>query len=273
MNRVLLGINYISRHQHLALAVFIVLLSAFNSASASPINNEVQTETGNPSTKFNTTKLSSLLKNQLVPASPGLVNCRVEKCLALTFDDGPDNETTPKVLDVLKQRAAPATFFVLGSKVGGHSELVRRISAEGHEIGNHSWSHHSFTKMRSEQMRGEYDQTNAALQVAGVAPPRIFRPPYGAINSRVLATLPVPIILWNTDPQDWASDMHVKKEVDSVVGAAIPGGIVVLHDTKKGTADALPEMIKQLRASGYKLVTISQLLELNGNSQGVYYGR
>jgi peptidoglycan/xylan/chitin deacetylase (PgdA/CDA1 family) len=266
----------IGLQNHLVTALFLVVIAAvfsITSPTQTTSDSVEVTETGNPSVLFDAGKLSSYLRHQVLPSKPGIINCYVEKCIALTFDDGPENDTTPKILDELKAQAAPATFFVLGSKVHDHAKLVRRIHTEGHELGNHSWAHQPFTKLKPEQMVAELNQTNQAVSDTGVPAPKLFRPPYGSINRKVTDTLNVPIILWNTDPQDWSPSMGAKQEVSAVVNSVHAGSIVVLHDTKKGTAEALPEMIRQLRSAGFKLVTVSQLLSLSDTSRGVYYSR
>lgn len=261
--------------QHLIVAVFVVLLSAAYSAITPPKLEASQleaTEVGNPSVLLDTTKLSRALAAFVVPTISGVTNCRVDQCVALTFDDGPDPVTTPQILDALEKEAAPGTFFVIGNKIAGHEALVRQIEQEGNELGNHSWAHPFFTKIKPEQMRTEIDTTNQAFQRAGVHVPHIFRPPYGAVNRKVLDTVHEPIVLWNTDPHDWHAGTTPAQEAQATIATVHNGSIVVLHDTKASTAAALPFIIEGLRAKGYKLVTVSQLLELHPGSTGVYYG-
>lgn len=261
--------------QHLVVAVFVVLLSAAYTTLTPAVTEASQvtsTETGNPSVLIDTNKASRKIAAFMVPSISGVTDCRTEKCVALTFDDGPETATTNQVLDVLKREATPATFFVLGNKVAGHEAVLQRIEHEGHEIGNHSWAHPSFQKIKPEQMQAEIDNTNRALAQAGVHEPHIFRPPYGAINRKVLETVHMPIVLWNTDPHDWSAGTTPTQEATAVIDSVHAGSIVVMHDTKLSTAQALPIIIEGLEARGFKLVTVSQLLALHPGSTGVYYG-
>lgn len=200
------------------------------------------------------------------------VNCAKVACLALTFDDGPDVHVTPQVLDILEKHNVRATFFVLGSHVGGNETLLRREHKSGHEIGNHSWSHPYFTRMPLEQVRAEITNTQTAIMKAGVPAPHLFRPPYGDINAAVAAHIPLTIIRWNIDPEDWhpTRRAHLLEHMASNVR---PGGVVILHDTEPTTAAVLDQLIAQLKASNYAFVTVSELLDLPAGQSGVFFGR
>ncbi len=203
--------------------------------------------------------------------TPPITDCSTTPCLALTFDDGPDRDFTPRVLDTLKRHNAHATFFVLGSHVAGKEELLRRMQAEGHEIGNHSWGHPYFTRISPEQRQAEIQSTQDAVIRAGAPAPQLFRPPYGDMNEAMAAEIPLAIIRWNIDPEDW----HPRKKQfvpDHLAAYARPGGIVVMHDTEGTTADVLDALITQLEPN-YKLVTVSEILGLTPGQRGTYFGR
>ena len=210
-----------------------------------------------------------------MPAPPAPVakpNCEVIKCLALTFDDGPDAATTPRILDVLKQHNAKATFFVLGGHVKGNEALLRRIHQEGHEIGNHSWNHPSFIKISLDQVRAEVLDTQAAIVKAGVPAPHLFRPPYGDMNDIVMAQIPLAVVKWNIDPEDW----HPKRQqylLEHMATHARPGGVVVMHDTEVTTADRLDSLLSQLASQQFTLVTASDVLGLSPGHRGLYFAR
>lgn len=193
-------------------------------------------------------------------------DCTLLPCLALTFDDGPDPATTPVIIDALEKAGAKATFFVIGSRIGGQEAILQHMQADGFDIGNHSWSHPDFTKLNPDQMRDQINRTQAAMQAAGVSPAQLFRPPYGAHNASVHQTLSLPIILWNVDPKDWAEkDSH--HLADIVVSQAKPGAIIILHDSKPVTAAAASEIINRL-SQNYQLVTISELIQLPPDAHG-----
>lgn len=200
------------------------------------------------------------------------VDCAKVPCFALTFDDGPDAALTPQVLDALARHNAHATFFVLGNHVAGNEQILKRIHNEGHEIGNHSWGHPWFTKLSAEQVESEIANTQTAIMRAGVPAPDLFRPPYGDMNEAVRAHVPLTIVRWNVDPEDW----HPKKQrhiLEHLQAHARPGGMVVLHDTEAHTVTILDQAITQLQASGYTLVTVSDLLSMPAGQPGVFFGR
>lgn len=206
------------------------------------------------------------------PAGTNLPNCETVKCVALTFDDGPDAAITPRVLDTLKQHDAKATFFVLGGHVRGNEALLRRIHAEGHEIGNHSWNHPHFTRIPLDQVRSEIQDTQTVIAQAGVPTPHLFRPPYGDMNEVVAAQIPLSVVRWNVDPEDWHPKMKPLL-IEHIIAYTHPGSVIVLHDTEVSTADRLDALLAQLKAQGFTFVTVSHIMGLSPGQQGVYFAR
>ncbi|HEX7963870.1 MAG TPA: polysaccharide deacetylase family protein, partial [Candidatus Saccharimonadales bacterium] len=190
---------------------------------------------------------------------------------ALTFDDGPSASVTPQVLDILARHGVHATFFVIGSRVGGNEALLRRMYQGGHEIGNHSWSHPDFTTLTPQQIQDQIAQAQAAIASAGVPAPTLFRPPYGAVNAVVRSNVPLSIVRWNVDPKDWdtGNAADIIKRVEST---AKPGGVVEMHDIHQQTADSLDQLLNDL-APHYQLVTVSQLFNLAPGQRGEFFGR
>lgn len=183
--------------------------------------------------------------------------------IALTFDDGPSLELTASYLKILRDEGVQATFFVLGSNVKRYPGLVAMISQEGHEIGNHTYSH-SNLKLLSESAIIQ-DVSIAADLIAEEIPQRItlFRPPGGNINQAVTKTIDgmeMSTVLWNIDPRDWKTGAPPKKIVDHIIGHLKPGAIVVLHEGKPQTLAALPELLRVLRQQDWQMVTVSELL-------------
>lgn len=205
------------------------------------------------------------------PQARPVVDCGVQACLALTFDDGPSAESTRIILDVLARHQVHATFFVMGSHIKGNEQLLRRMYQEGHEIGNHSWNHPRLPTLSSDQIRAQIDTTQAAVVGVGVPAPTLLRPPYGDINASVESLASMSIALWNVDPQDWN---HTKAdEIPPLVKANVkPGRVVLLHDTHRPTADSLDSLVTDLQKD-YKLVTFSELFNLSPGQPGRYYGR
>ncbi|OLN21944.1 hypothetical protein BTO30_12135 [Domibacillus antri] len=181
-----------------------------------------------------------------------------KKKAALTFDDGPNPDSTAAILNVLKKYNVRATFYVLGSRVDFYPDLVERMVLEGHEIGSHSWSHKDFTKLSPEEIKMELDRTTAAVETAAGVSPLSVRPPYGATNERVNQIIGTSPVLWSVDTLDWKN--RDPKAITEIVKQNVRNGSVILmHDIHKTTADALEEVIIYLQKQGYELVTVDEL--------------
>ncbi len=185
--------------------------------------------------------------------------------LAMTFDDGPSKEYTGMLLDELKKRHMKATFFMVGQNVADNPDLVKRMVAEGHEVGNHSWTHPAFAKMSDAAVRNEIQKTQDAIVAACGVKPTLMRPPYGSITQSQKKWIPAEfgtqIILWSVDPLDW------KKPGESVVRSRIvsgaeDGAIILAHDIHGSTVRAMPETFDQLIAKGFQFATVSELLAM-----------
>jgi peptidoglycan/xylan/chitin deacetylase (PgdA/CDA1 family) len=211
------------------------------------------------------------IQKALPPPPAQQVDCSATPCIALTFDDGPNPITTPKVLDILDKYHVPATFFVVGSRVPGQEAIIRRMHTSGHEIGSHSWDHHDFTDLSSAQILDQLNRTQSAIVNAGVPAPTLFRPPYGAVNPNVRGTVPMTLAMWNIDPLDWQTK-DPNKVRDIIVSHAKPGGIIDLHDIYPVTAESLEPTIEALRPN-YRFVTFSQMFDLYAGQRGEYFGR
>jgi peptidoglycan/xylan/chitin deacetylase (PgdA/CDA1 family) len=185
--------------------------------------------------------------------------------IALTFDDGPNEKLTPRLLDLLAQHHIHATFFVIGENAAEHPEILQRAIREGHEIGNHSWSHPNLAKMSEENVRSQIKRTEETITSAIGSRPILFRPPYGSLTGPqkhfIHNELGYEIILWEVDPFDW------KKPGPNVVSSRIlkethPGSIVLAHDIHAQTIQAMPATLTGLEEKGFKFVTVSELLKL-----------
>lgn len=187
-----------------------------------------------------------------------------QKVMALTFDDGPDPLTTQELLKVLRNKNVKATFFILGSQAEKYPALLAAIVADGHEIGNHGYSHLFLQKLGSTEFLN--DVRRAETVIAPIAGhPVLFRPPGGGYNDALLGDLSrlgYSTILWSIDPRDWEGG-QADRTVSLVTKAAAPGSIVLLHEGgwAKGTPQAVAVIIDRLRAEGYSLVTVGELLQ------------
>jgi peptidoglycan-N-acetylglucosamine deacetylase len=181
------------------------------------------------------------------------------RIVRLTFDDGPVRTNTPRVLNVLSNFKVKATFFVIGQKARHYPRLVQREYREGHSVQNHTYTHPDLTTLGPVETRGELRATNRAIKAAGVPRPYRFRPPHGRTNARVRsvgASLGMIQTLWSVDPRDWA-DPPASVICSRVVTSVRPGSIVLLHDASAAnTVEALPCIIKRLRAQGYRFAKL-----------------
>lgn len=183
--------------------------------------------------------------------------------VALTFDDGPDGHYTSAILDILKEKQAPATFFVVGYRAKAHPDMIKRIIEEGHTLANHSWNHPDMSRLGSQNITNQLAYTDNVLENTTGTRTHYFRPPYGAMNGSVISVanqLGYKVILWSVDPQDWRG-YGPEKILQRVVGAIHPGAIVLQHCTNNGTLYSLRSLIDKLRAMGYQLVTLEEMLE------------
>jgi peptidoglycan-N-acetylglucosamine deacetylase len=190
-----------------------------------------------------------------------------ERVVALTFDDGPTTEATSQVLSVLRERGVKATFFVIGGELEQHPELGQRIVQEGHELGNHSYSHERMVFKTPSFIREEIERSDQLIRDTGYQGPIQFRPPYG----KKLVLLPYYLnkthrksIMWDIEPD---SDPDVSQDADKIVAEVLsqarPGSIILLHvmyKNRKPSLNAVSGIIDGLRQQGYKFKTISELL-------------
>ncbi|WP_207708721.1 polysaccharide deacetylase family protein [Heliobacterium mobile] len=192
-----------------------------------------------------------------------------KKQTALTFDDGPDNVYTPRILDILRAKGIKATFFIVGVQARAHPNVLKRIVDEGHAIGNHSWDHPRLPSLSSAQVIEEVQSTEAEIERITGKRSDLFRPPYGLMTARELdelKSLGYRVIDWSVDTTDWKGESD--KKILALVNKEIsPGGIILQHcmagrpGELEGTVKALPQIIDRLRAKGYQFVTVSALLE------------
>ncbi|NOV02274.1 polysaccharide deacetylase family protein [Paenibacillus sp. LMG 31457] len=193
--------------------------------------------------------------------------------VALTFDDGPDDKYTSRILDILKKEQVKATFFLIGEHAKQHPQMVKRIVDEGHAVGNHSWDHPNLVQADADKIRSEITSTDDEIKRITGKEPTLFRAPYGAVSSPVLeiaSSTGHQLIGWSVDTLDWDGKSvvdilsNVRKEVR-------PGAIVLQHSAggKKGnlnnTVEALPQIIAYLKQKGYALVTVPELISADKN--------
>ncbi|MFL2029917.1 polysaccharide deacetylase family protein [Loigolactobacillus zhaoyuanensis] len=208
-----------------------------------------------------------------LPADWGVTTpiAATSKQVALTFDDGPNPNTTPQVLRILAQAQIQATFFMVGTNVTTYPQLAKQVADAGHVIGNHTYDHPLLTSLGTTQVAQELALTDVAIYQATGKWPKIVRPPYGSINRVTAAIADRPLIQWTVDSEDWKSQ-NATTILNVIQQTTDPGAIILLHDIQPATVAALPNIISYLRLQGYQFVSIDDLIAQPLLSQWQYFG-
>ena len=195
-----------------------------------------------------------------------------QKVVALTFDDGPNPATTNQALDTLSKYGIKATFFVLGKNVSGNEEILKRMKADGHVIGNHSWSHPVLSKLSLDEAKKQITDTEDALTKVLGSSSKLMRPPYGAITDDIRNSLDLSFIMWDVDSLDWKSknEASILTEIQRQVRN---GSIILMHDIHAETVNALPKIIDYLKEQGYHFVTVPEMLSSRLKAHELFYDR
>jgi peptidoglycan/xylan/chitin deacetylase (PgdA/CDA1 family) len=229
-----------------------LLLDVRQSATSAPLAPPAQPEPPAPPAR------TLAVRTDLDPNKP---------MIALTFDDGPSDHTT-QVLDLLEQQDVRATFCVIGSQVAGRSETVARASNLNCEIIGHSWDHRQLTNLSPDEIRAELVQTREAIEAACGVTSNLYRPTYGAVNETVETVsrdAGFAMVNWSIDSLDWSS-RDASAVYDEIMANVHDRGIILCHDLYASTAEAMQRVIPELKAQGYQLVTLSELLYYSGKT-------
>ena len=200
------------------------------------------------------------------------VSCSVVKCVALTFDDGP-SPFDDRLLQILKDNDAKATFFLIGNKVAANPAGAKRIADAGMEIGNHTWEHPNMATLPMEDIAAQFSKANDAITAATGRAPTLYRPAGGLSTDAVrqtASTFGLAEILWDVIPFDWANDSNTAATRSLLMTQIKPGSVVLFHDTYSSTVDLVYQFIPVLKANGYRMVTVSELL--GSRTPGSSYG-
>ncbi|HEX3046457.1 MAG TPA: polysaccharide deacetylase family protein [Bacillota bacterium] len=192
------------------------------------------------------------------------------KTLALTFDDGPDSQFTPKILDVLKKYNVKATFFVVGSQIEKYPEIFKRIIREGHAIGSHSYQHLNICRLSAAKIKFQLNKNQELIQNNGGSALVYYRPPYGALDPTSIELISkngYKIVLWTIDSLDWRG--FKKQQVLANVVPKLKNGYIILQhcgtqtqkESLNGTVEALPGIIESAQRLGCRFTTIPELLK------------
>ena len=209
--------------------------------------------------------LALVLVVTLLPGVPMRAEAKTGgKLVALTFDDGPSSKYTKQLLDGLKTRGVPVTFFMLGENASNNRSIVKRAYEEGHEIACHTWDHPNLTNCSDSKIKKQMEDTFEELDRAcGDEADYLVRPPYGSTNEKVRAAINAPLIYWSVDSEDW-SLLNTEKVRKKIVADTYDGCIILCHDIHKTTIPAALQAIDELMDLGYEFVTVSELYRRRG---------
>ena len=203
------------------------------------------------------------LEEPALTADAGAELTAETKYVALTFDDGPKRGTTDVLLDGLRERGVSATFFLIGSQIAANRDLVARMAAEGHQVGNHTWSHTRLQGAGKAILEVELSRTDELLTAILGEGDYWVRPPYGQLEEWERTLVDVPLVQWNVDTRDWES-RDKDKVLAAILEAAEPGSIILLHDIYDTSVEAALRAVDALQREGYWFVTVEELLRLYG---------
>ena len=216
--------------------------------------------------------VSAAKEDETLPSSVTLAGKRVlpvygvartDRAVALTIDAAWGGDKTPEILSILKEKQAPATFFLVGRWIREFPDLTRAIAEAGHVIGSHSDSHPHLCSLSDSQIQTELSETAAALTDLGLPAPTLFRPPFGEYDDRVVTALRsagYQVIQWSVDTLDWKEERTASQVMETVARKIEPGAILLCHNNANTIAEYLGELIDFLRGEGYTLVSLPELL-------------
>ena len=182
--------------------------------------------------------------------------------VALTFDDGPYDRVTNRIVRVLAKNDSRATFFVVGNRVERYADTMKNAFQKGNQIATHTFDHGDLSKMKKKQIRRELKRSFRVMKKINGENPTMLRPPYGNVNDKMRQTIQIPMIYWSVDTEDWAS--RNRDKVLSRCKSIKDGDIVLMHDLYPSTAAAVEKLVPKLRKKGFQLVTVEELFYYKG---------
>lgn len=193
------------------------------------------------------------------------------KSVALSFDDGPNPSTTPKLLQTLKEKKVYATFFLLGENSIKNPEIVKQIKEEGNEIGSHTYDHQDLSQLSSNEIQMEIEKTDKVIEKITGEDIVFLRPPYGSITELGARLVNRPIINWSVDSEDWKT-RDSEQIFQKIIETVYDGSILLFHDIYPETVSVIPQVIDYLHEQGYQIETVGELLNYPKDNK-VYYGK
>jgi peptidoglycan/xylan/chitin deacetylase (PgdA/CDA1 family) len=183
------------------------------------------------------------------------------KTIALTFDDGPNRQLTPPLLDLLDALGVKASFFLVGTMAEKNPDLVREISSRGHTVANHSYSHRSCLALTGPELEEEILKCSVVLEKLTCTPVRFFRPPGGKFDRKTVERIKkrgLKVVLWDINSRDYTG-VSPSYIINRVIRRAVPGSILLFHSGVGATIEALPEIVSRLRKKGFEFVTLEEM--------------
>lgn len=183
-----------------------------------------------------------------------------KKSIAFTFDDGPASYDN-KLIDLLTDAHATATFFVVGNRISSFPQVIEKLANSKMEVGNHTYDHKSLARLKSPELKSEITKTNDLFYNMTNKELALLRPSYGAVSKKVLVEVGVPVILWNIDTEDWKS-RNAEKVYNIIIENAEDGDIVLMHSLYESTVHAVEKSLKELYKQGFQVMSVSELAKL-----------
>lgn len=239
-----------------ALALMATPTAAWSADQPKPTATAKPATTAKPTSTAKTTAADKAKS----AAKVAPVDCAKVKCIALTFDDGP-GKYADKLLDTLKKYKSKATFLLEGQYVKSRPAFAKRMAVEGHDLGNHSYTHPHLRELDEAKIREELTKTQELVKKVTGKAPTMIRPPYGELDERVkaiAAEMNMPIMLWNGGSRDWATK-NEKAIYDEVLKNAKRDGVILMHDWVAQTVTVMPKLLTALQKQGYHVVAVSSL--------------
>lgn len=197
-----------------------------------------------------------------------------KKIIALTFDDGPNPETTPYLLETLRTEKVPVTFFALGKNAQAYPNIIKEEQKEGNEVASHTWDHQDLVTLSPKEQRTEILNANQLINKITGKDVKIFRPPYGSYSQSILDQINIEAVNWTVDTNDWRYNTS-EPVIQNSISGAYDGAIILMHDIHPWSVNAVPSIIDELKKENYCFVTVDQLLEIRESGvqlHKVYFG-
>ncbi len=247
----------------IAMAVQLVRLNRQGEQDENQLKTEASVDQEKKNKKAEKPSETKKPQEEKVPVEHIRKNLDPDKpMVALTFDDGPYDRVTNRIVKALTKNDSRATFFVVGNRVERYADTMKNAYQKGNQIATHTFDHGDLSKMKKKQIRRELKRSFRVMKKINGENPTMLRPPYGNVNDKMRQTIQIPMIYWSVDTEDWSS--RNRDKVLSRCKNIKDGDIVLMHDLYPSTAAAVEKLIPKLRRKGFQLVTVEELFYYKG---------